>query len=194
MRNEQTAQTGNSGDVALLQRIAAGDREAFSLLFSSYYPRIFKFVYRVVGSYTASEELANDVLLAVWKTAERFRGDSKVSTWIFGIAYKQALRRLSRRPVRFLSMDDVDLPADGGDEAVERGDWVGHGISRLPPKQRLTIMLVYYLGLSCEETSEVTQSPVNTVKTRMFHARRKLGEFLSSAQASGPPRKDRNDD
>ena len=183
--NEQAIRASNATELALLGSIADGDRQAFSTLFAAYYPRVFKFVFRVTNSYSASEELANDVMLAVWESAERFRGDSRVSTWILGIAYNLSLRRLKRDRRQFFSVDDVELPADNVGEAIEREDWVGQGIRMLPPKQRLTILLVYFLGLSCEETSEVTKSPVSTVKTRMFHARRKLERFLTSRKASG---------
>lgn len=162
----------------LLTRIAARDRDAFSELFRAYHPRLFKFVFRLTGSYNAADELVNDILLVVWQSAAQFRGDSKVSTWIFGIAYRQALRRLRRRRLSLVPLADDDA-ADDDTSTIEREDWVRHGIRALPPKQQLTVMLVYYLGLSCEETAEATDTPVSTVKTRMFHARKKLKSHLS---------------
>ena len=161
----------------LLERITHRDREAFDELFKVYHPRLFRFVFRMTASYRTADELVNDVLLVVWQSAHTFRGDAKVSTWIFGIAYRQALRRLRKRKYTTVPIDDIT--AEGySNNRLEREDWVRRGIDRLPPKQRLAVMLVYFLGLTCEETAAATGSPVNTIKTRMFHARRKLREYL----------------
>ena len=171
----------NEQETALLVRVAAADREAFDALYGTYQPRIFKFVFRLTRSYGASDELTNDVLLTVWQDAARFRGDSRVSTWIFGIAYRKSLGFLRKRKLKLVPVLDRDLVDDESTRNLERQDWVQQGIERLPPKQRLTVMLVYFLGLSCEETAAVTRSPVSTVKTRMFHARRKLKDHLAES-------------
>lgn len=162
----------------LLGRIADHDRAAFDELFKVYHPRLFRFVFRMTASYRTAEELANDILLVIWRTAGSYRGDAKVSTWIFGIAYRQSLRRLRKRRYTMTTLSD-DIAVDENSTArIEREDWVRHGIGRLPPKQRLTVMLVYYLGLTYEETAVATDVSVNTIKTRMFHARRKLRAYL----------------
>lgn len=176
------ADHGNASDDRrerqLLERIAHRDRKAFDELFKVYHPRLFGFVFRMTASYCTADELVNDILLVVWQSAHTFRGDAKVSTWIFGIAYRQALRRLRKRKYTTVLIAD-DMAVDGySNNRLEREDWVRRGIDKLPPKQRLTVMLVYYLGLTCEETAAATGSPVNTIKTRMFHARRKLREYL----------------
>ena len=169
---------------ALLELIAAKDRDALSDLYSQYHARLFKFVFRMTRSYTAADELVNDIMLAVWRGAGKFRGDSKPSTWIFGIAYRQALKRLSRKQLTIASHLDVDQLPDTQSKAVEQEDWVRRGLETLPAAQRLAMELVFFLGLSYEEVAAVTECPVNTVKTRMFHARRKLKEQLLSS-ASG---------
>jgi len=169
---------------ALLELIAAKDRDALSDLYSQYHARLFKFVFRMTRSYSAADELVNDIMLAVWRGAGKFRGDSKPSTWIFGIAYRQALKRLSRKQLSIASHLDVDQLPDTQSRAVEQEDWVRQGLETLPAAQRLAMELVFFLGLSYEEVAAVTECPINTVKTRMFHARRKLKEQLLSS-ASG---------
>jgi len=164
----------NTAEARLLQRIAENDGDAFETLFDSYYPRLFRFLFRLTRSHGAAEELANDVLLTLWKDADRFRGESKVSTWIFGIAYRQALAHLRKRKFKLVPFVEHDAAVDEAGAQFEREDWVRRGVEELPSKQKLTVMLVYFLGLSCEETAEVTGVPVSTVKTRMFHARRKM--------------------
>jgi RNA polymerase sigma-70 factor (ECF subfamily) len=172
------------GDRSLLRRVADRDREALTELYRRYHARLFKFVYRLTGSYTIADELETEVMLAVWDKAPAFRGDSKVSTWIFGIAYKMAFRRLKRerlQPLQPAAGDWLEeVPADSG-AGIETEDWVRRGLLSLPPAHRITVTLVFWLGLTYEETAVVTGCPVNTVKTRMFHARRKLKELLENS-------------
>lgn len=175
----------NAAEVLLLRRAADNDREAFDELFQNYHPRLFTFLFRLTRSHGAAEELANDVLLTLWKDAGRFRGESKVSTWVFGIAYRKALAHLRKRKrkLKLVTFNDheettQDPESVALDGQFEREDWVRKGVENLPPKQQLTVMLVYFLGLSCEETASVTGVPANTVKTRMFHARRKMKQHL----------------
>jgi RNA polymerase sigma-70 factor (ECF subfamily) len=169
---------------ALLELIAAEDRDALTDLYGRYHARLFKFVFRMTRSYTAADELVNDIMLAVWRSAGSFRGDSKPSTWVFGIAYRQALKRLSRKQLSIAPFLDVDQLPDGQPRTVEQEDWVRHGLDTLPAAQRLAMELVFFVGLSYDEVAAVMECPVNTVKTRMFHARRKLKEQLTSL-ASG---------
>ena len=174
----------DSGDLALLELIAAGDRDALTDLYARYHARLFKFVFRLTRSHTAADELVNDIMLAVWRSARNFRGDSKPSTWIFGIAYRQALKRLSRKKLSIASYFDVDHLPDNDARSIEQEDWVRHGVDTLPPAQRLAVELVFYLGLSYGEVAAVTDCPVNTVKTRMFHARRKLRQQLQASAST----------
>jgi len=196
----KTVKTGKSGDGAdaeelrLLRRTADNDRVAFEALFESYRPRLFMFLFRLTRSHGAAEELTNDVLLTVWNDADRFRGDSKPSTWIFGIAYRQALAHIRKNKTKRVRIVDQDAAVDESVGHFEREDWVRRGIDELPPKQKLTVMLVYYLGLSCAETAKVSAVPVSTVKTRMFNARKNMKRHLVESQVPRKWRKDFDDD
>lgn len=172
------AKSRENGERVLLEQVAAGDREALTDLYTRYYARLFKFVFRFTSSHPVTEEVVNDIMLAIWRSAKNYRGASKPSTWIFGIAYRQSLKRLSRKQLRIAPNLDVDQVAGGKENTLEREDWVQSGLEALPATQRLAVELVFYLGLSYDEVAEVTDCPVNTVKTRMFHARRKLKEHL----------------
>lgn len=169
----------DAGDLALLQRIAARDRNALAELYHRYHRRLARFLTRVTYRYELSEEIINDTLWIVWQQAAEFRGASQVSTWIVGIAYRRALATLRHVSVRPYVTGDGDAgvvedPALG----VEQRELLDRALSRLPLEQRLVLELTYYLGHSCEEIAAITDAPVNTVKTRMFHARRKLRELL----------------
>ncbi len=169
---------------SMLSAIAAGDREALTEIYRYYHPRLFKFVYRLTQSYTVAEEAVNDIMLAVWKNAAGYRGDSKPSTWIFGIAYRQSLKHLSRKQVQIADNVELEELPDEKSAALEQEDWVRSGLAALPSSQRMAVELVFFLGLSYDEVAAVADCPVNTVKTRMFHARRKLREHFESAGAS----------
>lgn len=182
--NETMREPDNGEELLLLRQVAACDREALTRLFMLYHGRLFKFVFRLTSSYSISEEMVNDVLMVVWEKAGSFRGQSRVSTWIFGIAYRLAMKRLSRRRLRlsrFTGFGDGsadNFAAASGRDGVEIEDWVQSGIHGLPTAQQLAVVLVFYVGLSYDEVADVTATPVNTVKTRMFHARRKLKRIL----------------
>ena len=177
----KTISPQNEEELALLRLVARGDRSALTRLYLVFHARLFKFVFRLTRSYATADELVNDVMLVVWDKAASFRGDSKVSTWIFGIAYKQTMRRVTRKRLQLTPLTDVEDSGHDLDTTMEIEDWIKQGLHALPAAQQLTVILVFYLGLTYEETSKVTDCPVNTVKTRMFHARRKLKEYLSAS-------------
>lgn len=179
---------------ALLRRVVARERDALTELYRIYHARLFKFTFRLTRSYSEADELVNDILLAVWQDAANFRGESRVSTWLFGIAYRKSIRRLGRKSLKLVSGTRLEEVSTDEMAAAEREDWIRRGLDTLPAAQRLTVMLVFYLGLSYPEVAEATDCPVNTVKSRMFHARRKLRDFLTeSAGAEAPAGESRDE-
>lgn len=177
-------------DNTLLARVAAGDREAFEALYRRFHPRVSGYVFRVCRRADLVEEVVGDVMLAVWRSAARFDGRSRPSTWIFGIAYRKTLKGLERHRQRTEPLDDTPEPAvDGGAEArVLRRELRGtitEALGRLSAEQRAVVDLAYFEDLSCAEIAAVVGAPVNTVKTRLFHARRRLRELLPALGVSG---------
>jgi RNA polymerase sigma-70 factor (ECF subfamily) len=194
-KTDKLSGSSNATDLSVLRRVADKDRRAFAELFENYHPRLFRFLFRLTRSHGVAEEITNDVLLTLWQDAGDFRGESRVSTWVFGIAYRQALKHFRKHRIVFEPLDDQNLPVCEFDSRLEQEDWVRRGIHALPPKQKLTVMLVYFLGLSCAETATATGVPESTVKTRMFHARQKLKTQLVAAQTPQPwLQEDDNDD
>lgn len=175
--------TDNDREQALLLRIAARDREAFKQLYYLYHRRLARFLTRLTRRPDIAEEIINDTLWVVWQKAQEFRGGSLVSTWILGIAYRRGLKTLHRQHALDASMQPQDdressVAIDENSRAREREDWLEHALAQLPLEQRMVLELAYYLGYSCEEIAEITSCPVNTVKTRMYHARRKMKTLL----------------
>lgn len=172
----------------LIRRIAQGDRRAFEELYTLYHRRLARFLTRLTHRYDIAEEVINDTFWVVWKKAGDFRGDSQPSTWILGIAYRRA-RNAFRSLARAGSTENLDvlpeLPtSDEPLRAAELRDWLVQALERLPLEQRLAVELCYELGYSCEEISTIMGCPVNTVKTRLFHARAKLQKLLPALAGS----------
>lgn len=174
-------------DPALLQRMAGGDRAALQTLFARHYTRVYRFAMRQVRSEELAEEIANDVFLESWRQAGRFEGRSAVSTWLLAIAYNKARMALrSRKP--HISDDDylADVPdAADNPETVKLKADKARAIrlltERLSPDQRAVIDLVYYHEKGLREVAEILDIPENTVKTRLFHARKRLADLIIAA-------------
>jgi RNA polymerase sigma-70 factor (ECF subfamily) len=164
----------------LLARVAAQDREAFRELYIAYHRRLARFLMRVTRRYELAEEVINDTLWVVWRKAGEFRGESRISTWIMGIAYRRALKALRDDPriAADVALDDQPLAAPDELAAAEMSEWILLAMQRLPLEQRLVIEFAYGYGHSCEEIAAIMDCPVNTVKTRLFHARQKLRALL----------------
>jgi len=173
---------GDAGaDRQLLARIAARDARAMEKLYLRYYGRVGAFLTRITRRAELVDEMINDTFMVVWTQAREFRGEVRVSTWIFGIAYRRGLTSVRHETRAHAHMRMPTHRCDEVDGASERADqieWLAHALDQLPFKQRTALQLTYWLGLSCEETAAVMQCPTNTVKTRMLHARRKLRVLL----------------
>jgi RNA polymerase sigma-70 factor, ECF subfamily len=175
----------------LIARIAKGDRRAFEEIYNLYHRRLARFLTRLTRRYDVAEEVINDTFWIVWKKAGDFRGESQPSTWILGIAYRRA-RNAFRSSARTGSAENLDalLEPPTSDEPMrteELRDWLVQALEQLPIEQRLAVELCYELGYSCEEISAIMGCPVNTVKTRLFHARAKLQKLLPVLGGSAAP-------
>jgi RNA polymerase sigma-70 factor, ECF subfamily len=172
--------TIGKGDDELLAGVAAGNRLALEELYLGYHRRLARFLARFTPRYENVEEIINDTFMVVWQSAKEFRAASQVSTWIFGIAYRTALKSLRRQKNHTAALSLDESPEQIVDPALETEvqDWLMHGLNRLPLEQRLTIELAYHMGHSLEEIATITGAPVGTVKARMFHAREKLRQYL----------------
>ena len=181
---EVTPRGGSSAarELELIERVARHDRRAFEELYNLYHRRLARFLTRLTRRYDLAEEIINDTFWVVWRSARDFRGDSQLSTWILGIAYRKA-RNAFRSAARARARENLLAPSfplttEAPARAEELRDWLAHALNELPVEQRLAVELCYELGHSCEEIATIMGCPVNTVKTRLFHARAKLQKRL----------------
>jgi len=179
---------GTADEAALLERIAAAEIAAFEALYRLYYPRLMRFLLGVTRRAALADEVLDDTMLVVWRKAHTFDATSKVSTWLFAIAYRQALKALRR--IDWSLPDPIDEPAAPRDAEPDRE--LAHAqlrerldavLEQLSPEHRAVIDLTYFHGYSCKEIADVVGCPVATVKTRMFYARRHMKALLGEEGA-----------
>lgn len=177
----------NSADVDLIARIARKDRLALRAFFARYHLRLFRFLARLTRNESLAEELVNETLMSVWSNAASFQGQSAVSSWVFAIARNKAISALRKRTEEALDEpavaaieDDADTPEDTAlKDSKARA--LRRCMEALSAEHREVIELVYYQEKSVKEVSEIVGVPENTVKTRMFHARQRLGVIMREA-------------
>ncbi|MCB1949847.1 MAG: sigma-70 family RNA polymerase sigma factor [Burkholderiales bacterium] len=169
----------------LITETAAGNEKAFEQLYQLYFSRLFQFIFRITRTQNGIEEIINDVMYVVWEKASTYDQTCRPSTWILGIAYFKALKRVEKsvadedRSVEF--NDELDYFPDKSTQwisQIETSNWLEVAFTQLSTEQRAVVEMTYFQGLHYNEIAEIMQCPENTVKTRMFHARKILAKSL----------------
>ena len=170
-----------------LRAAAARDRVAFERLYRRHHSRLARFLRRFTARADLVDDVVNEVMWIVWHQAATFRGESRVGTWVTGIAYRCMLKRLrDAAPPDEVgesmlgSADALTLAAAHADPQPERElhDWVERGLRTLPEDQRMTLVLAYAAGQSCDEIALTMGCAVGTVKARLFRARVRLRSVM----------------
>jgi RNA polymerase sigma factor (sigma-70 family) len=178
-------------DEALLRAVAAGDAGALRWLYERHAGALFGYLHRLAGDRMTAEEILQDTLLAVWRSAASFEGRSKATTWLFGVARRQAHNRLRGRSCP----EPIGAPLPEGPERADQGAGpddlaiaaaggtpVAAAIDRLPDHHRDVIALVFVAGLPLADVAEVLTIPVGTVKSRLHHARAAIAAALTAQE------------
>jgi RNA polymerase sigma-70 factor (ECF subfamily) len=182
------AAAASSSDESLIKRIAGGDKLAMQVLYTRHHVRVFRFVVRLVHDESMAEDLISEVFLDVWRQADRFEGRSAVSTWLMSIARFKVLSARRRRTDAELGDKFETTIADPADdpavtlEKKNQSDLVRHALTKLSAEHREVIDLIYYHEQSVAEAAHILGIPAATVKTRMFYARKNLGEWLQGSR------------
>lgn len=171
----------NDLDRTLIAAVADRDEAAFNEICARYHGRIARFTWRITRCSALTAEITNDTLWTIWRCAPSFKGRSKVSTWIMGIANhigRDTLKRTRRREAHEEHMGHlIEAPHEPwayGDD----GEWVEAALVHLAEEQRTALELFYRFGHSCEEIAQIVDCPANTVKTRIYYGRRKMRGLL----------------
>jgi RNA polymerase sigma-70 factor, ECF subfamily len=182
----QDISPATNSDEALIARVAKGDRQALKLLYGRHHVKIFRFALRLMTDEAAAEDVVSDVFLAVWRRAGRFEGRAQVSTWLFGIARHKVLSRLRARtndPLDDEVAESIEDPADNPEVTMQKEQrrmLLQDCLTQLSATHREIVDLVYYHGKKIEEAASILGVPLNTVKTRMFYARKRIGELIAA--------------
>ena len=173
-------------DEQLMQAIRARDMVAFETLYRRYHPRLARFVLKLIHRPTLVEEVLNDTLMVVWDKADSFNGESKLSTWIFAIAYRKAMKALRRQdqPVEDPRAEErmsLDPSPEQESEFDRRRELMMQAIGELSPEHRAIVEFTYFQDMGYREIAGIVDCPEGTVKTRMFHARRHLKRRLGGS-------------
>lgn len=177
-------QRGDGNDERLIAAVRQKDIGAFEELYRAYYTRLTRFLLRLVNRPQLVEEVLNDTMMVVWEKADSFNGASKLSTWIFAIAYRKAMKALRKQDEPIA--DDAMAERVSADPTPE--DAFGHGrqrslllkaIGELSPDHRAVIDFTYFQEMGYREIASIMECPIDTVKTRMFHARRHLKKRMA---------------
>jgi RNA polymerase sigma-70 factor (ECF subfamily) len=177
MENEQVFE--------LLQRMAEKDERALREIYGVFSRKVYAFALNRLRNPAQAEEIVVDTMHEVWKHPGRFRGESRFSTWLLGIARYKILSALRARDPEHEDIDDMNetLPSSDPDAFAQlaeqqRREGVRLCMDKLPEEQRECLHLVYYEGASLTEVASVQECPENTVKTRLFNARQKIKNCL----------------
>ena len=167
-------------------RIAANDKEALGLLYKTIHKRVYFYILTLVRDEVAAQDILSDTFVQVWRSAAKFEGRSKAITWILGIARNLALKFISKKR----NLEDIDnfynLKNEKSEEFTKRFEnleLLQKGLKRLSRKHREILELVFFHELTYEEISKLLSIPLNTVKTRVFHAKKALKKYLNKALA-----------
>ena len=178
------AETEDEQDARLLRRIERREMAAFECLYRRYHGKLSRFVASTLGRTDLADEIINDVMYIVWEKVASYDRKCKPSTWIFGIAYNKARKyfRCGSQP-QIENLGDFDVDTETTDrhhnwlERLEREDLCASILASLSPEHRAVIELTYFYGMHYREIGQIMGCPENTVKTRMFHARRHMSRM-----------------
>jgi RNA polymerase sigma-70 factor (ECF subfamily) len=183
-RPEKASASGT--DAELIERIAAADTQAMRALTARYNVRVFRYVLRMVNDRTLAEDLVSETFFEVWQHANRFEQRAKVLTWILAIARHKAMGALRHRRVHE-DLDEAHAVADPTENAealwdkADRTKVIRHCLAKLSESHREVLDLAYYHEQPIESVARIIGVPLNTVKTRMFYARKHLAGLLAEA-------------
>lgn len=174
-------------EAELVERLAAGDKAAMRAIFNAHHLRVFRFVVRLIGREDVAEDVVTEVFLDLWRQAGQFEQRSSLSTWLLAMARNKAYSALRRRREEQLDEGFAEAIPDHDDtpeihaQKINKAAIMRQCLDRLSPEHRAVMDLVYYHEEPIEAVSRILGIPENTVKTRMFHARKRLSELCKAA-------------
>jgi RNA polymerase sigma-70 factor (ECF subfamily) len=170
-------------DFHLIELIAAGNENAFGEIYQRYNRPIYNYLLRILQDGAGADDVLQEVFIAVWQGAGRFRQNAMVKTWIYRIAYKQSMSWLRKHHQQssHIELDEIEdeskSPEDSAMDAI-RNTQLKKAIATLTPRHRAVLELAFIHDMSYGEISQILDCPIGTVKSRMSYAQRYLSHIL----------------
>ena len=177
-----------NSDQIYIDKVLQGDTNAFAYLINKYKDMAYTLAIKVVKNHEDAEEVAQDSFLKAYEKLSSFKGNSKFSTWLYTIVYRNSITKIRKKKVATSDIDDyvMDNYSEGSEfpqlEAIKNGEqqkYVREAIDRLPEKDALLITLFYMNESSVEEIEQITNLTQSNIKVKLFRARKKLNTELS---------------
>ena len=169
-------------DYDLVRAIAQGDTQALETLYTRYGVRLLAYLVGQLEDRLLAEEVLQDVMLAVWQGAGRFRGDSAVSTWLLAIARRRAISARQRHTPNHVPLGDMLRSSEANplETVARQAEYheIRAAMQTLPAEQRETLELIFYHGLSGPEAAKVLGVAPGTIKSRLHRAKTLLHRVL----------------
>ncbi len=177
-----------NSDQIYIDKVLQGDTNAFAYLINRYKDMVYTIAIKIVKSHEDAEEVAQDSFLKAYEKLDSFKGNSKFSTWLYTIVYRNSITKIRKKKVATSDIDEyvMDNYSEGHEfpqlEAIKNGEqqkYVREAIDRLPEKDALLITLFYMNESSVEEIEQITNLTQSNIKVKLFRARKKLNTELS---------------
>lgn len=173
----------SESDAELIQQIAQGDQQAMTRFYQRHESRVYAFSLKKLNDPHACADIVVETMMAVWNGAAGFKGDARVTTWLFGIAHRKAVDALRSRGRHQAEELNFDIEDEGEDfstalEAAEDGENLRRCLQGLSDAQKEIMHLAFFEDMPYPEIATIVDCPEGTVKTRVFHAKKKLKQCL----------------
>jgi RNA polymerase sigma factor (sigma-70 family) len=179
----------DTGERELVRNALAGDERAFRKILEGHYTLIYSVVRGVAGQRGETDDIVQEVFIKIFKALGDFRGDSRLSTWIYRIARNEALNAIDKRRPQVIPIEEcADLPSAGENPEASYRQRIGRErleryMERLDEKQRVAIELRYIGEKSYEEIADIMDIPLGTVKTHIYRAKLSLKRMMTGTGA-----------
>ncbi|WP_025897763.1 RNA polymerase sigma factor [Sneathiella glossodoripedis] len=173
-------------DTELIRKISEGDEKAFADFYRMFEKRLYHFIKQKLNDPFEAADILNETFLEVWRKAATFEGRSKVSTWLFGIAYFKTVDRMRKNGKLVVGDEEIPEQVDETADAMacllakENGAHIQFCLEQLKLAHRTVIELAFLNDMAYGEIAKIVSCPENTVKTRMFHAKQLMKNCLSN--------------
>lgn len=183
----QHTMTLPTDDLNLLHRMKAGDDDAVRDLYGRYGQRLYAYALRLTRDPATAEDVTQNTLVIAWRTAHTFRGDGRLIAWLLGIVHHTAMKAIRNAAPSLEEVVEETVPVDQlspeeQTQGRETKRWVREALESLSQEHRAVLELVFYQGLSLNETAEVLDCPLGTVKSRLSYARQHLRGLLARTE------------